>query len=243
MGSYPTVVDWNNDSKHDLLVGDADGNVLIYLNSADNINPEFTSGSTVIASDGSFDYYRAAPIISDWNGDGKKDLLVGHMDGKIQVYINGGTDADPVFTSSSNIQVGGNEFDIGSRSAPRVYDWNHDGLQDLMVGELSGNIYYLENVGTNAIPLFDSYEMLLLANGSPLKYDSVNNPSGSPRSRIFVTDWNEDGLDDIIVGGADGKLELYTTVVPEPVSSTLFIIGGAAFGIRHLRRKIHRRAE
>ena len=226
-------MDWNNDNKHDMLVGDSSGNVSIYLNTNDNINPILDSGTYVLNTGDD----RGTPVVYDWNGDGKKDVLVGNLTGTVQIYLNEGADQSPLFSTSTLLQVGGTDFDIGTRSAPRIYDWNHDGLKDLLVGELYGNIYYLENVGTNAAPVFDRYEMFLLANGDPLKYDYANNPTGAPRSRLFVTDWNEDGLDDIIVGGANGKLELYTSVVPEPVSSTLFIIGGAALGFRHFRKK------
>jgi len=230
-------VDWNNDSNVDLLVGDTGGNISLFLNTSSDAMPQLDAGRIIMASDGTFDSERAAPIVDDWNEDGKKDLIVGRMGGTIEIYLNEGTDALPVFSTLSLLQVDGTDFDIGTRSAPRIYDWNHDGLKDMLIGELYGNIYYLENVGTNAAPVFDSYEMFLLANGDPLKYDYANNPTGAPRSRLFVTDWNEDGLDDIIVGGANGKLELYTSVVPEPVSSTLFIIGGAALGFRHFRKK------
>lgn len=240
MGSYPTVVDWNNDTYHDLLVGDAEGNVHIYLNTGSNNAPVLDNGSTLQAGGSNINVgMRAAPIVDDWNVDGRKDLLIGNFDGNITIYLNEGTDASPVFNASSLLQAGGIDFDIGTRAAPRIYDWNHDGLKDLLIGEVSGYIYYLENAGTNSAPVFGSAEKFILNNGNPLKYayDPANPTAGAPRSRLFVTDWNADGLDDIIVGGADGKLELYTTVVPEPVSSTLFIIGGAVLGFRYIRKK------
>ena len=34
-----------------------------------------------------------------------------------------------------------------------------------------------------------------------------------------------------------GQLIQATTVVPEPISSTLFIVGGATLGFRHYRKK------
>ena len=38
------------------------------------------------------------PAVSDWNGDGKKDLIVGHFAGKgnVKLFINEGTDASPI---------------------------------------------------------------------------------------------------------------------------------------------------
>jgi hypothetical protein len=199
-------VDWNNDGLHDLLVGDADGNVHIFLNTSDNTNPLLDNGSLIQAGGGDINVgMRATPIVDDWNEDGKKDLLIGNFDGNISVYLNDGTDALPVFNSSYFLEVGGAVFDIGTRAAPRVFDWNGDRLKDILVGEVSGYVYYLENVGTNSAPIFDTAEKLLLADGEPLRYLG----SDAPRSRLHVADWNNDGVNDILLGGNDGRVLLY----------------------------------
>lgn len=231
MGSYPTVVDWNNDGKHDLLVGDSFGGVRIYQNTNSNTAPKL-EGGTLILNTGN---ERASVEVDDWNEDGKKDLLIGNLTGTIQVYLNGGTDAAPLFGSAYNLQVGGLDFDLttgNDRSAPRIYDWDNDGLKDLMVGEVNGNIYYLRNNGTNNAPLFTSSEKLFLDNGLPLTY-----PGTSPRSRLYITDWNNDGRPDILSGGSDGKVMLFAAVAPEPLSTTLFIAGSVVLGLSRLRKK------
>ena len=44
---------------------------------------------------------QAFPSAVDWNNDGKKDLIVGeYTGGNIHVYLNKGTDANPVFNGS-----------------------------------------------------------------------------------------------------------------------------------------------
>ena len=164
MGSYPTVVDWNNDGYHDLLVGNTNGDVYIYQNTNDNTNPVLDGGTFILSTGDE----RASVEVGDWNADGRKDLVIGNLTGTIQIYLNGGTDAAPSFGSAYNLQVGGSDFDLttgSDRSAPRIYDWNNDGLKDLMVGEINGKIYYLRNEGTNNAPVFNSSEKLLLANG------------------------------------------------------------------------------
>ncbi|MCK5504457.1 MAG: hypothetical protein KAJ10_04815, partial [Thermodesulfovibrionia bacterium] len=77
------------------------------------------------------------------------------MDGNIKIYINAGTDPAPVLDKPYLLQVDGRDFDIGSRSAPRMVDWNKDGLKDLLVGEMEGHVYFLKNRGTNSAPVFD----------------------------------------------------------------------------------------
>lgn len=48
------------------------------------------------------------PCVADWNGDGKKDLLVGQfLEGRIRFFENTGTDAAPVFRSSAFLKAGG----------------------------------------------------------------------------------------------------------------------------------------
>jgi hypothetical protein len=48
------------------------------------------------------------PVAADWNGDGKKDLLVGQFgEGMIRLYLNQGTDAGPVFKEFSALEAGG----------------------------------------------------------------------------------------------------------------------------------------
>ena len=48
------------------------------------------------------------PCVSDWNSDGKKDLIVGQfVNGAISLYLNEGTDTKPVFGDSSFLQAGG----------------------------------------------------------------------------------------------------------------------------------------
>ena len=44
------------------------------------------------------DIGHAAPFFADFNGDGKKDLLVGQFaDGKLRIYTNVGTNEQPKF--------------------------------------------------------------------------------------------------------------------------------------------------
>jgi hypothetical protein len=55
----------------------------------------------------------ATPYVVDWDGDGKKDLLVGQFgDGKLRIYLNRGTDARPKFEGFTYLQAGGKDASV-----------------------------------------------------------------------------------------------------------------------------------
>jgi len=196
-GAGPEVVDWNSDEMKDLLVGDSYGHVTLFLNVGTDAAPALTEIGHVQV--GGVDYSalaRAIPCVNDWDEDTCKDLLVGRGDGQISVLINTNTDDDPVFGFDDRVYASGSPLDAGLRVAPEVFDWNGDGLKDLLAGEGNGGILFYENIGTNAAPAFDSTKVFLKAGGTPISLLS--------RSRVDVADWNNDGLADIIAGASDG---------------------------------------
>lgn len=50
----------------------------------------------------------AIPASADWNNDGRKDLIVGqYLDGWIWLFLNQGTDLNPVFNGGTLIESNG----------------------------------------------------------------------------------------------------------------------------------------
>jgi hypothetical protein len=94
LGCFPRVVDWDDDTRKDLLVGVSNGTIRIYLNTGTDEDPAFDSGTTIrvgtpaVALDVGD---RTTPAFVDWNGDGLNDLIVGALDAKIHVYLNSGS--------------------------------------------------------------------------------------------------------------------------------------------------------
>ncbi len=124
-GAVPFVADWNNDGRKDLIVGDADGKVTLFTNDGTEQAPSFDLGADLlgVASTG----LDAAPTVIDFDADGLKDLLVAYSNEPIKVFLNTGTDAEPVLVADSTI-----DFGAGVDSVMPV-DWDADGDQELAV--------------------------------------------------------------------------------------------------------------
>lgn len=74
--------------------------------------PRFQTGVKLKAGGAEINIPRGhlVPVAVDWNGDKKKDLLVGHYydtKGNIKLYLNRGTDAKPRFTKAVSLKAGG----------------------------------------------------------------------------------------------------------------------------------------
>ena len=221
--SVPALSDWNNDGLTDLLVGekvteycgpcvgDRDyGKVRLYLNEGSQANPQFgawayiQSGGTTLAVNAE-GCMGAFPRVHDWNGDGKKDLLLGISSGTIEVYLNTGTDAAPAFGAGFQVEAGppGAKYVLyaGKRPAFDIADWNNDGRWDLIVGNLAGEVRVYLNMGTPTVPDLRTHS-LVQSGGADLMVLSG-------RSSPDVIDLDDDGRKDLLVGNTEGQLYFY----------------------------------
>jgi len=215
MGCFPRVEYWDADQRKDLLVGQADGTVKIFLNIGTDESPAFDGGTFLkVGLPGSKTNInvgaRATPCLVDWNNDGRKDLVVGAYDGRIHIFINEGTDTEPDFLAETFAQANGSDLAVpGKRSSPIVIDLDMDDRKDILAGNTDGQLLFYQNIGTDAEPIFSNYK-LVESNGIPIDLP------GSPRSRPFLCYWTGDGhfgpmdaYPDVLIGAGDGKVHLY----------------------------------
>ena len=229
LGLFPRVVYWDSDDKKDLITGRPDGTVVLYRNIGTDDNPTFDGGTLLqvgpAGAKTNIDVVsRATPTVVDWNNDGRKDLAVGSLDGRIYLFLNEGTDTEPDFLAATSATEDGAFLIVPplpptcGRSSPDILDLTGDGNKDILTGNTEGKLLLYPNVGTDADPLFSGY-YLIESGGIPIDL------LGDPRSRPFVCDWTGDGYLDVLIGAGDGKIHLYQSV-PEPATVLLLALGG-----------------
>ncbi len=133
----------------------------------------------------------SCPDLFDWNNDGLFDLLLGYKE--LRLYLNSGTKTAYKFTDYSLVKAGSSTIPANHSLKLNVADLDLDGLQDLVINDY-GVISFYKNVGTQGAPEFER-GVPLKSNGSVIDIHY--------RGRVSVTDWNEDGANDLICGGDD----------------------------------------
>ncbi len=85
-----------------------------------------------------------------------------------------------------------------------MMDWDDDGDLDMLIGAFDGSLFRRTNVGTRSDPKWSSESVPVLAGGKPLQVNHHANP--------VVADWNDDGLQDLVVGAGDGSVGWFRNV-------------------------------
>jgi len=182
-GSTMLAGDFNNDGLTDLILGDVDYFNLIKLtNGGTSDSAHMISQDTLFPSNSTPVNFNSFPVPSliDLNNDGKKDMLVSPFSTvtaltenkqSVWYYENTGTNTAPVFNFIEPDFLQSEMIETGSGCYPVIYDYNSDGLKDIMLGNYGylDSSYYefgylksvfrsqiavLENTGTITNPVF-----------------------------------------------------------------------------------------
>ena len=197
----PQVADWNGDGLDDLLTGDCRGNVTYYQRNGPGVN-DLECHGFLSSVNGPIDVgANSAPVVVDWNSDGLLDLVVGYESTEygLGLYLNSGTVSNPTLEAMQIIQSSDSPI-AHFRCCPQVYDMNLDGKKDLILGASDAQVYYYENTGSQTDPLFSGFEAIQ-SNENPIALFS--------ETRLWVDDWNDDGVPDLLVSDYNGILYLY----------------------------------
>ncbi len=70
--------------------------------------PKFEDAGLINAGGSPIDHIFPSPCVYDWDGDSIKDLIVGQFtSGKVNLYLNSGTNSEPELEASSFLKAGG----------------------------------------------------------------------------------------------------------------------------------------
>lgn len=214
----PFYVDVNFDGKRDLIVGTAarnisknENSIWYYENTGTDNQPIFTFREKDFLQNTMIDHGRGSvPVLEDVDRDGLKDLLVANFyrvkddesyESKIALYKNTGTRTEPVYTFVTDDWLNLSQLNLGMRLIPTFGDINGDGNTDLIIGKNDGTLLLFW--GTNTSFTINTNEMVDESN-VPIRVGSFAHPQ--------LVDLNSDGLLDLVIGNALGKLYYFQNV-------------------------------
>jgi hypothetical protein len=131
------------------------------------------------------------PNIVDWNGDGQLDIVAGNSQGFLLFFENVSKISRPLFAPPQRIAAAGELVHIQGQyssiqgpgearwgyTCPNVYDWNGDGLLDILMNDVRGIHTVYLNLGTKTRPR--------LASGKPMYLEDLD-MHGSWRTRPAI---------------------------------------------------------
>ena len=229
-GSTLLAIDVDNDNDKDLVLGDISYNNLnLLINGGDNQNAIMTAVDSVFPQNYSntlaaeMHVYPASYYI-DVTNDGVKDLIVttnsennSENFESCWLYENTGQNTSPDFNFIQKDFLQENMIELGTSAFPTFYDYNTDGLLDLVIGNYgyhnpnndpASSLALFENIGNDSIPKYN----LINRDWLGLSTTNLNTTLNIPALNLSPTfsDLDGDGNKDLIVGDADGKVHFFT---------------------------------
>lgn len=233
----PVAFDWNRDGHVDLIVGDEDGRVA-YVRNTGALDasrtpvfepPRYFQQQADTLKSGAL----ATPTTVDWDGDGDIDILSGNTAGYIEWFENlsGPGVERPRWAAPVRLEAGGTIFRVvagpnGSIQGPveakwgyttfSAADWNGDGLPDVVLNSILGEVVWLRNVGTRRSPRLAAPEPVSVEwdGAAPRLAWGWKTPQGKSlltqwRTTPVVYDVTGDRLPDLLMLDTEGYLALF----------------------------------
>ncbi|MCB0698943.1 MAG: T9SS type A sorting domain-containing protein [Chitinophagales bacterium] len=218
-GCYPVFYDFNKDGKKDLFIG-SDGyyqptqgrkrsTISYYKNTSTPGNFSFELQTDDFLGLYARDVQGAAIAIGDIDNDTLDDLVIGKTDGTFELYKNTAASAvdSPIWVYSTNALMDpatSKVLDVGDFATPVIYDIDKDGKNDLISGNMIGELYYFNNYSSQA-GLVALKEMTKTLGG----VNEFDPSRGEGYSVPYIGPMDNTGTDYLVVGTYFGELKRY----------------------------------
>lgn len=138
----------------------------------------------------------------DYDADGRTDIVTGSYTGQFYLFRRqpdgGFAQCDLVVDEDGNTLM--MPFETAYSVTPELVDMDADGDLDLVVGSEDGEVTWYRNTGKNDAPRYAKGELLVAAGRTGYDPEGSTPKQHGMRVKVHVTDWNEDGKVDLLVG-------------------------------------------
>ncbi|MET0496092.1 MAG: VCBS repeat-containing protein, partial [Actinoplanes sp.] len=215
-----SMADWNGDRRPDLVVvqrsGTVTGRTELYILDATSALPNSAAsfqrlllhtGTVLGPTDDRYTFSMA-----DWNSDGRLDLVAvqksGTASGRTEVRVIDGASGFQRYLLETSTLLGPTD----ERHTFSIADWNNDGRLDLVAVQTSGTTSGKTEVRVlNGATNFSQYLAEIVTGLGPM----------NDRPDTMVTDWNGDGLPDLVAVQKSGTTSHKTEVTVMDAASNL----------------------
>ena len=213
-GVRVSLADLTGSGKLDLVAGNYYGDIFVIRNSGSAQVPQFPQPPSVAKAiiptmkDPARRWGNVfAPVMHDWDGDNKPDLLVGegsYSANNIHLFLNQGSAAAPVFNEEKRQPLALGEG--RQQLTPALADVNGDGNIDILVADREGRV--TAYIRPAAWKFGDSMSPsgFLSKSGGLIPDEGQALSLGSGIHTVATADLNGDGLFDLVVGKSNGRI-------------------------------------
>lgn len=210
-GSLPVInsVDWDGDGVTDLVVGNSEGRILFFRNHGTNNKPDFRPGEALAAGGETIHIqpgYAAlqgpdearwayvSPVVVDWDGDGRPDILSSDARAMHYLFRNIGTPTSPRLAAAAPLFCDGLDIHGTWRVRPGAARWGDGTAYVALDSDDEFRLYWR----IDDTHLRDGGK-LRMEDGSVIGANFIH-AGGTGRTKFTLADWDGDGVMDILVG-------------------------------------------
>jgi hypothetical protein len=216
----PYYIDVDGDNIKDLVISPNAPNtsnnfssIWLYKNEGNNSTPVFEfDKSDFMQGDMIERGSNALPVTFDYNADDKPDLIIAdksfydnnsNQQSKLALYKNIGNNGNVAFELVDDDYLNLSDLGLGLALYPTFGDLDNDGDKDLIIGDLTGQLHYFENIAGagNTADFVLTQPGITDANGEVIDVGQFATP--------YLIDIDRNGTTDLVIGERNGNLNYY----------------------------------